>query len=177
MKAPALLVSLLSAVLCCAMPAPPAVADDIAASREATVGGLRVVLLSVSREVVLTGEKGPDKATRHRLRVTYLVERLEEPKKSGELSLGELQVFLAGTEKRAEEEANSVHVKAYPLDKYPYADRVTLPKVKTKEWATVYELDREPLKKIERKAVDIRIKGIGLGDNRGTCEFRSVPLE
>src|SRR4051794_4404119 len=132
MKAPALVLPLLSAMLCCAASAPSAVADEVTASRESNVGGLRVVLLAVSREVVLTGKKGPEKATRHRLRVTYLVERLEEPKKSVKLHLGELQVFLAGTEKRADEGANNLYVTGYPLDKYPYAGRVPLPKVKTK---------------------------------------------
>jgi hypothetical protein len=156
---------------------PVAVAEDASASREAEVGGVRFVLLGVSREVVLTGDKTPAKAFRHRLRFTFLVERLEEPKKAEELHLGEIQIFLAGTEKRADQEANNVHVKGYPLDKYPYADRMQVPKVRNTAWASIYELEREPLKKVEGGAIDIRVKGVGIGDRIGSCEFRKIPLE
>jgi len=50
MEAHALVLPLLSAMLCCAASAPLATADDFTKSREENVGGLRVVLLAVSRE-------------------------------------------------------------------------------------------------------------------------------
>jgi hypothetical protein len=177
MKAPVAMLVLVSAMLGYPTSAFSAAGDEVTVSRESIVGGIRVVLLAVSREVVLTGEKSPDKAFRHRLRITFLVERLEEPKQSVALNLGELQTFLAGTDKRADDGANLFYMKAYTLDNYPYRNRVPIPKVKNKEWASIYERDSEPLRRIEGRAIDFRIKGAGLGEKVGNCEFRNIPLE
>jgi hypothetical protein len=163
------------------------VSVDVSRSREVTVGGLRVVLLGVGLETLLTGEKDSPKAFRQRLRLTYLIEEIDaraDPKEGP--NTGNWKVYFAGTNTPAffdpathqfeKDGPQNIIATAYPYDKFAAIFVGALPKVIAKDRTVIFTVDFESARGLRGKDIDVRVKGIGIGGSKGSCEFRKIPL-